>query len=206
MSEIEPKFSNTKVKRARARSAKRRQSIIDAARTRLVELGPSGLIMRDLSVSIGIARGNIQYYFATKDDLIVAIFEQEVERLTDSMSVAIGHASNRAARISTIIDTAVEVIRRDTNPLFMMLHSVALQNNTLKDILAKTNEKYDLALAENLLLINPECCFEQRLHIAQIIRMILDGFAIQASYDDMASPQMIALQGELRHAITKLLD
>jgi AcrR family transcriptional regulator len=190
----------------RKKGVERRQTIIDAARKKLIESGLSGLVMRDLAESLGITHGNVQYYFSTKDDLLVAIFEQEVKRYTESMHDAIELATSRTARISIIFDSAIEEIRSESTSLWMMLHSLARQSESLRVILADANQLYDETLAENLTLIDPGLSPERRYHIAQIIRIMIDGLSVQSIYDDLLSPEMLALQGELKATVASLFN
>ena len=190
----------------RRKGTQRRQTIVDAARKKLIESGLPGLVMRDLAESLGITHGNVQYYFSTKDDLLVAIFEQEVKRYTESMHDAIELATSRTARISIIFDSAIEEIRSESTSLWMMLHSLARQSESLRVILADANRLYDKTLAENLALIDPGLSPERRHHIAQIIRIMIDGLSVQSIYDDLLSPELLALQGELKATVASLFD
>jgi AcrR family transcriptional regulator len=190
----------------RRKGTERRQTIVDAARQKLIDAGLPGLVMRDLAETLGITHGNVQYYFSTKDDLLIAIFEQEVKRYTDSMHDAIELATSRSARISTIFDSAIEEIQSESTSLWMMLHSLARQNESLLAILANANRLYDSALAESITLIDPTLSGERRLHIAQIIRMMIDGLSVQSIYDDLLSPEMLALRGELKAAVESLFS
>lgn len=193
-------------KSIRRKGPQRRQTIVDAARQKLIDAGLPGLVMRDLAESLGITHGNVQYYFSTKDDLLIAIFEQEVKRYTEPMHDAIDLATSRSARISTIFDSAIEEIRSDSTALWMMLHPLARQNESLRAILASANRLYDEALAESITLIDPKLSPERRLHIAQIIRMMIDGLSIQSIYDDLQSSEMLALRGELKASVESLFS
>ena len=193
-------------KSIRRKGPQRRQTIVDAARQKLIDAGLPGLVMRDLAESLGITHGNVQYYFSTQDDLLIAIFEQEVKRYTEPMHDAIDLATSRSARISTIFDSAIEEIRSDSTSLWMMLHPLARQNESLRAILASANRLYDEALAESITLIDPKLSPERRLHIAQIIRMMIDGLSIQSIYDDLQSSEMLALRGELKASVESLFS
>lgn len=188
------------------KGAIRRQQIIDTARQTLIETGISGLILREVAEQIGITHGNLQYYFATKDDLVVAVFDQELQRYTESMHEAAMHSSTRHGRISAIIDSAVEVIAGESTTLWTMLFSLARQNQQLCNILQTAYEKYDQSLADEIAMIYPDLSSQRRLHMAQMIRMILDGFGVQTAYDEPNSANMIALRGEIKTAVLSWLD
>ncbi len=193
-------------RKPRQKGVARRQQIIDVARQTLIGTGITGLVLRDIAEQIGITHGNLQYYFATKDDLLVAVFDQELGRYTDSMHEASAHSSTKQGRISAIIDSAVEVIAGESTSLWTMLFSLARQNSQLCNILETAYKKYDESLAAELAIIDPSISLVRRLHIAQMIRMMLDGFGVQTAYDDPNKPNMIALRGEMKAAIQSWLE
>lgn len=190
----------------RRKGVVRRQQILDAARAILIEAGLQGLVLRDVAERIGITHGNLQYYFATKEDLLVAIFDQEVERYTRSMHQAVAQTSSKSARIAAIIDSAVNEIRSESTGLWMMLFSLARQNEALCRILKETYQLYDRSLADDLALVDPSLSPERRLHIAQMIRMLFDGLGVQTAYADLSSPAMIALTSEMKAAVASWFD
>lgn len=190
----------------RQKGAIRRQQIIDVARQTLIDLGMAGLILRDVADRIGITHGNLQYYFATKDDLVVAVFDQELDRYTHSMHEAVKQTSTRQGRVSAIIDSAISVIRGESTTLWLMLFSLARQNGELCTILEAAYQKYDESLAGELALVDPGLSWQRRLHIAQMVRMMLDGFGVQATYDDPVGAHMIALQSEIKAAVLCWFD
>lgn len=179
----------------------RRQQVLDVARGILIEEGAAGLVLRDVADRVGITHGNVQYYFSTKEDLLVAVFEQEVLRYTRSMHDAAALASTKEGRISAIIDSALTEIRSESTALWLMTHSLARQSPALRNILQLANTRYDEALAEELASVAPTFSFRRRSHLAQMIRMMLDGFAVQCLYDDPSDPAVIALQGEMKAAV-----
>ena len=55
----------------------KRQQILDTAKRILLDGGPEALVLRDVAERLDITHGNLQYYFRTKQELIVAIFDRE---------------------------------------------------------------------------------------------------------------------------------
>jgi hypothetical protein len=88
----------------------------------------------------------------------------------------------------------------------MMLFSLARQNEALCTILKDTYQLWDQSLAEDLAHVDPSLSPERRLHIAQMIRMLLDGLGVQSAYSDLSSPAMIALTSEMKAAVTAWFD
>lgn len=62
-----------------AKGRRRRAEILEAAETLLIEEGYAGFSMRKLADQIGIRLSNVQYYYATPNAVIEALFEQALE-------------------------------------------------------------------------------------------------------------------------------
>lgn len=193
-------------RKPRSKGVIRRQQIIDTARQTLIEFGITGIVLRDIAEKIGITHGNVQYYFATKDHLLVAVFDQELERYTESMHVALSESSTKSGRVSAIVDSAVEMIANESTSLWMMLFSLARQNPQLCLILERVSRRYDESLAAKLSIVDPNLSPQRRHHIAQMIRMMLDGLGVHAAFEQLNSASMIALRGEMKAAILAWLD
>lgn len=196
--------SNDKV--AGTKGQIRRQQIIDAAKQALIEGGANSLVLRDVADQIGITHGNLQYYFPTKNDLLIAIFDQAVEKYTESMKVAVSATSTRKGRLDAIIDAGIAELKAPETALWRMMMSLADHNPDMASILKKENDLYEEVVAEELKLISPDLSIQRRRHIARIIHAILDGLGIQFSYEDAEGPEMRALASEIKIALFAMLE
>ena len=196
--------SNDKV--AGTKGQIRRQQIIDAAKQALIEGGANSLVLRDVADQIGITHGNLQYYFPTKNDLLIAIFDQAVEKYTESMKVAVSETSTRKGRLDAIIDAGIAELKAPETALWRMMMSLADHNPDMASILKKENDLYEEVVAEELKLISPDLSIQRRRHIARIIHAILDGLGIQFSYEDAEGPEMRALASEIKIALFAMLE
>lgn len=57
----------------------RRTKILDATQELLLEVGNAGLTMRKVAARTGISLGNLQYHFATREDLMMALLLRFLE-------------------------------------------------------------------------------------------------------------------------------
>ena len=187
---------------ARRKGRERRQQIVDAAKEVLLTQGITGLVLRDIAVQLGITHGNLQYYFPTKEDLLVAIFDQELLSYTDSLHSAAKQTSSRQGRIAAILDSGFSQVKTKSSTLWRMLMSFAEQRPQLAEILKQQNLRFDSEVASELALIVPEVSEMRRKHIAQAFRMMLDGFAVQLIWEEPTSPEIIALESELKVMLT----
>lgn len=193
-------------KRAGTKGQKRRQQIIDAARQALIEGGYDSLVLRDVAQQIGITHGNLQYYFPTRNDLMMAIFDQAVEKYTDGMQEAVTEASTRRGRLDAIIDSGIAELKTPDVALWKMTWVQASHNEEVAAILKKENDLYEERLAEELAQIAPGLSAKRRRHIARMIHAILDGLGIQYSYEDPDSAEMRALASEIKQALFTILE
>jgi AcrR family transcriptional regulator len=88
----------------------RRQQILDVAKKMLLENGPHAFVLRDVAERLGITHGNLQYYFRTRHDLLVGIFDQELAKYTEGVKDAVTATSTKRGRLDAIIDSGLDVL------------------------------------------------------------------------------------------------
>lgn len=73
----------------KARSNNRRELILDVSAQQFVEKGFASTSTRDIAKATGMLPGSLYYHFASKDDLLVAVFEEGVQRISASVDTAL---------------------------------------------------------------------------------------------------------------------
>ncbi len=73
----------------KTRSNNRREQVLDAAAMLFVAKGFSGTSTRDIAKATGMLPGSLYYHFQSKEDLLVAVFEEGVKRISDCVDVAL---------------------------------------------------------------------------------------------------------------------
>ena len=184
----------------------RRQQIIDTVRRTLIEVGASGLKLREVAEQMGMTHGNLQYYFPTKNDLLMAIFDQAVEKYTEGVKVAVAETSTRKGRLHSIIDAGIAELKTPETALWRTMISLVDHNPDMAAILKKENDLYEQVVAEELKIISPNLSVQRRRHMARLIHAVLDGLAVQFSYEDPESPEMRALISEIKIALFAILE
>lgn len=200
------KVANLDTEKKATKGQKRRQQILDVAKQVLIDEGSNSLVLRDVAEKIGITHGNLQYYFPTKNDLLVAIFDQEVEKYTESMKNAVEATSTKRGRLDAIIDSGVAELKTPETSLWRMMMSQAGHNADLAKLLKKENDLYEEVLTGELKLISPQLSEQRRRHLARIIHAILDGLGIQFTYEDADSAEMRGLTSEIKEALYTMLE
>lgn len=184
----------------------RRQQILDTAKTMLLQRGAHEFVLRDVAEALGITHGNLQYYFPTKQALLVAIFDQEVAKYTDGMREAIAGTTTKRGRLAAIIDSGLTVLKSPDTALWRMMMSMADHSQEMAAILKKENDLYEAVVTKELKQIAPALSLPRRRHIAKIIHAILDGMGIQFVHEDPNSADMRALESEIKAAVFALLE
>ena len=189
---------------ARKKGRERRRQILDVARQRVIDVGVDGLVLREIAEDMGITHGNLQYYFQTKDDLLKAIFDEEVEKYTGGIKSALDAAAPKD-RLSAIVDSSLDLLKSEDTRLWRAMFAVADRNRDFADILKRENEHYETAVAEELKSIEPSLTPARRRLIARMIRLMMDGLALELIYEDPNSPKIAAIRTEIKKAAKSMI-
>lgn len=184
----------------------KRQQILDTAKQMLLDGGVDAFVLRDVAERVGITHGNLQYYFRTKQDLMVAIFDQEIAKYTDSLQDAVAATTTKRGRLGAIIDAGLKELRSPDTALWRMVMSMADHSPDMAALLKKENDLYQSVVVKELKQIAPQLSAQRRRQIARIIQAILDGLGIQFVHEDPDSAEMRALESEIKAAIVALVD
>ncbi len=76
----------------KARINNRRELILDASAALFVEKGFVSTSTRDIARATGMLPGSLYYHFASKEDLLVAVFQEGVQRISEGVDVALATA------------------------------------------------------------------------------------------------------------------
>jgi AcrR family transcriptional regulator len=101
-----PKISAPTVAQHRARQ---RAALLDAARLLLEEHGYPGLTFGALADRTGLARPTVYEYFASKDDLVVALCEREIGRQAELVRSRLGEASGPRERVAAFVRAQLDL-------------------------------------------------------------------------------------------------
>lgn len=116
--------SGTPTSRARARravsetdKAARREAILAAAETQLRDAGFEAFSMEVLARTLGVARGTLYRYFATREAVLLELYLVQRSRFATAMTAA----ANRGMDDADFVERWYELASRD--PLFLMLQA-----------------------------------------------------------------------------------
>jgi AcrR family transcriptional regulator len=91
-----------------AKAEETRERIVDAALTLFREKGFDETTMRDVAAAAGMATGAAYYYFASKEELVMALYSRSAHEARGFVPAAIERSSDLKKRLRSIIDTTFE--------------------------------------------------------------------------------------------------
>jgi TetR/AcrR family fatty acid metabolism transcriptional regulator len=81
----------------------REELILQAAEDVLVEKGYYEMSVDEIASRVGIAKGTVYLHFASKEDLVVALFNRDVQKLYQLAEESITSAPSARAKMETIL-------------------------------------------------------------------------------------------------------
>jgi AcrR family transcriptional regulator len=186
----------TKKPRTSHKGQQRRQEILDTARSILVDEGWEAFSMREVATRLGIRHGHLQYYFPTKQDLLVALYDAEVSAYTSGMSSA----------IEGLLDSGIAVAQRPETQLWRIAAALAHRDNEMEAILSRDNQLYRDGLTAAFSDIAPQLSPQRQVVLARFLQVLVDGLSLQLLTDDPSSKEMKSLVRLLRAVTVSVFD
>ncbi|MBF8193131.1 TetR/AcrR family transcriptional regulator [Nonomuraea sp. K274] len=127
-----PRISAPTVAEHRARQL---TSLLDAARSLLIEQGPGALTLTTLANRAGLSRTGLYEYFRSRDDIITAIIERDLPQAAGHIRQAMQAAGPRLSeRLRAYVHTQLEMISEPGLAAVMALGAQTLPAATLQRI------------------------------------------------------------------------
>lgn len=146
--------------------------------------------MREVAARLGIRHGHLQYYFPTKQDLLIAVYDTEISAYTSRIDEAMRKEASRADRIRQILDTGITTAQRPETGLFFIAAALAHRDPEMAAILARDNEVYRESLSNAFAVIAPEMPARRRELLARLVQTLVDGMSLQYLTDDASSTEL----------------
>ncbi len=161
-----------------------REKIIHAARQKLIANGFDAFVMRELADEVGIKLGNLQYYFKTKELLVLEVLTLEAAKDVDFMTEG---AKNLSAKehFAAIVEELVSRWRGDSGVLFSMLSALALHNKTFRQLYRSIYTRFYKALEGPLTEINPNLSEQEVALKVRLVTALVDGSPMQVQVGKM---------------------
>jgi AcrR family transcriptional regulator len=97
------------------RQDNRREHLLDAAAGLICRRGYHATSMRDIGRATGMLPGSIYYHFASKEELLVAVYTEGVQRIAERVDAAVARASDPMKRLEEACVAHLEMLLADSD-------------------------------------------------------------------------------------------
>jgi len=128
---------------APARADNRRAVLLDAAARLFRERGYDAASMRHIASAVGMLPGSVYYHFASKDELLCAVYEEGVRRIRDAVEAALARETAPWARLSAAAAAHLEVLLGDNDYGAVVIRLYPTVPDDVRDRLTALRDGYE---------------------------------------------------------------
>ena len=130
-------------------SSSRLDLLLDAAASHFAANGYRETTIRDISHSIDMLPGSVYYYFPSKNQLLLAVYEQGVKRVLDRVDEEmVGRRKNPWVRLEAMVIAHLETILDQSDYARVLITVVPDQVPEVSDQLRKLRNQYEEHIRE----------------------------------------------------------
>jgi AcrR family transcriptional regulator len=188
----------------RRRHEHRCTELVAVARELLVEGGLDAFAMRAVAARAGMKLGNLQYYFASRDDLLEAVIRAEFERDL----AAVDEASAAPADDASLAQLTRQLVTNwasSSGVAFVTLTTLAYHSDRFRTLNREIYESFYQQLGSTIRRLNEHALGPEVARRARLMTAVLDGVALQlhagAGGGATADSQLIDQAAELLASI-----
>jgi AcrR family transcriptional regulator len=194
-------------KRPQKRGRKRRAEIVAVARHQLLTFGYDNFVIHQIAEEVGISPGNLQYYFPTRDDLLIAvcldIFSESQHILLDANE----RATSPRERWLAVIDNLLNNWASLSGYAYIIMHQLAVHHPKVKALKRDIYLGFYDQLMRLLQETSPGMTKQKRRKTVRVITSILDGvvYQYQMGPGDKRDPAGVDLEADVRELVLSLV-
>ena len=137
------------VKTVKRRQTNRREILLEAAARRFVEDGYAAASMRDIAHDAGMQPGSIYYHFASKEELLVAVHEDGMRLITDTVLATLARAEAKSPwdRLEAACIAHLQVLLEGGERIKAVMRNVPLKSHPSRDHITQMRDEYEAIFA-----------------------------------------------------------
>jgi len=159
------------------KGAKRRLVIVAVARDLLVDEGLDQFVLRRIAARVDMRLGNLQYYFATRDDLLEAIVRNEFSN--DLAAMAQVANDDAAIELADVVDLLSARWLTNVGSVYLPIGLLALHEQRFAEVLADIYNEFYNVMAKLIRRVDPDTSPARARLRALLITSLLDGASLQ---------------------------
>lgn len=156
-----------------------RQRIVAEARRTLVADGYDAVVLRTIAERVDIKLGNLQYYFRTRDELLLEVIFEEARSDLDAIRSIAEHGQPGIEALQKLVHTLVNKWRSDSGIVFTTLLFLSLHQQRFADAYREVYSEFYNAIEraiENAQPGHEAATYRVR---ARLLTALIDGAAMQ---------------------------
>lgn len=179
-----------------AEVAARRSAILEATIDEIVRRGPENVRMKDVAAGAGVSVGTVQYYFASRDDLLVEAFTAHSRAVIAAIADLSGGSGTAWQRLRSTFAAVPTVGSHEQRAIvWVELVAASRRSPVLKDSVAEVFAGWRTHLRDLIAGGIAEGSFTPRIGIDLIVDTLIaqiDGFdlAVAAGRTDLRPDRM----------------
>jgi len=159
------------------KGAKRRAVIVATARNLLVDEGLDRFVLRRIADRTDMRLGNLQYYFAARDDLLEAIVRDEFSN--DLAAITQAANDDAATELTAVVALLSERWLIDAGSVYLPIGLLALHDPRFASVLAEIYQEFYDVMVRLIRRVDPSASPAQARLRALVITSLLDGASLQ---------------------------
>lgn len=180
-----------------------RQRIVAEARRTLVADGYDALVLRTISERLDITLGNLQYYFRTRDDLLLEVIRYEARSDLDVIRGIAEQDQPGIEVLQHLVRTLVSKWRSDSGVVFTTLMFLSLHRQTFASAYREVYSQFYDVLERAIEHAQPghdPATYQRR---ARLLTALIDGAAMQTHTGPQSQYVESVIDAALRIALAK---
>lgn len=125
------------------RSDNRRQALIDAAAAAFRERGYHAASMREVAGRVGMLAGSMYYHFASKDDLLLAVYAEGVRRISDQVNREIDGIEPPRERLRAALEAHLDALLDGSDYVQVVIRVLPKDAPKVEDRLNTLRNEYE---------------------------------------------------------------
>jgi AcrR family transcriptional regulator len=165
--------------RAPSKGEQRQHEILAAARRLLVEDGYDCFVLRDVAARVHVTLGNLQYYYATRDDLLEAVIRAEFERNQREIAALSSGRTSARERLAMIARHLINVWSKEGGRVYVVLSLLAIHHERFATLHRQIYEAFYDSLVPVLAELRPRATAAGLRRTARLVTTLIDGALVQ---------------------------
>lgn len=181
--------------------------ILDVAANILAEEGYGEFTMRKIAAKAHMKHGNLQYYFPTKQDLLVRMLEAEMTRFQTTMESRLKSSrSTPKQRVTFAIDYILKDQKdRRCCALFWELWALSSHEPEVQKVMEDFYEAYLQNISDLMLDINPALKRSESMKTAVLSVSMLEGLSLFRGHNKPDKSYLRGVEKRVREQILSLI-